>query len=213
MLSVSSRSALSLSRLSTAIPRTRSLFRKDTVPGREISFLIPSNPSRISFVTNQTQRECLFHTVPNTTLISAIKTYPEAHPIPHIAMSSTTNSPADLTALEAEIASVKARLHELRLAGGPTEDAKKTLSELQKALGMARGAVSGREKKEKKEAGSKDNKEVAEGDKKKKERLLLKTAKARPSHYVKCSANHTPSFRGLAITVLLRPLAVPTLKP
>ncbi len=133
-------------------------------------------------------------------------------------MSSTINSPVNLTALEAEIASVKARLHELRLAGGPTEDAKKTLSELQKALGTARGAVSGREKKEKKEAGAteagnKDNKEVAEGDRKKKERLLLKTAKVRSSHCVKCSANHTLLFRGLVITVLLRLLAVPTLQP
>lgn len=180
--------------------------------------MISSNPNRISFATNQTQRAYSFRTGLNPTSTSAINVDADTL-IPNTTMASTTNPPADLAALEAEIASVNARFNELRLAGAPTEEAKKTLSELKKALAMAKGAAGGREKKEKKEAaateaGKKDDKETTEGDKKKKERLLLKTAKARLSHYVKCSADRTLlSFRELAIMVLLRPLAVPTLKP
>lgn len=96
-------------------------------------------------------------------------------------MTSSANLSTDPVVLEAEIATATARFNELRLAGAPIDEAKRELSDLKKALAMAKGAAGGREKKEQKEArvadaGKKDGKEALEGDKKK-ERLLLKTAK------------------------------------
>ncbi|KAF8200941.1 histidine-tRNA ligase [Pholiota molesta] len=80
---------------------------------------------------------------------------------------------ASTAELEAQIATTSAQFNELRLAGAPVDEVKKTLSELKKALAMAKGAAGVREKKETKEAGA----APAAGPEKKKERLLLKTAK------------------------------------
>lgn len=80
---------------------------------------------------------------------------------------------ASTAELEAQIATTSAQFNELRIAGAPVDEVKKTLSELKKALAMAKGAAGVREKKETKEAGA----APAAGPEKKKERLLLKTAK------------------------------------
>ncbi|KAF9483342.1 histidine-tRNA ligase [Pholiota conissans] len=82
-------------------------------------------------------------------------------------MASTT----DVAALEAQIATTTAQFNELRLAGAPLDEVKKTLSDLKKALAIAKGAAGAREKKEAKETAP------VGGPEKKKERLLLKTAK------------------------------------
>lgn len=89
---------------------------------------------------------------------------------------ATTSSPTDIAGLEAQIAMETARFNELRLSGGSLDEPKKTLSELKKALALAKNA--GKEKKEKAapaatgEAGGSSAPAA-----KKKERLLLKTAK------------------------------------
>lgn len=90
---------------------------------------------------------------------------------------ATTSSPgADIAGLEAQIATETARFNELRRNGGLLDESKKTLSELKKALALAKNA--GKEKKEKAasaatgEAGG-----LSTPAAKKKERLLLKTAK------------------------------------
>jgi len=87
-------------------------------------------------------------------------------------MSTTDVSPKSVSELEAEIATQTARFNELRLAKQPLDEAKQTLSELKKALALAKNA--GKPKEEKKKAEGEP-----EGDKKKKERILLKTAKVR----------------------------------
>ncbi|KAF5312806.1 hypothetical protein D9619_002354 [Psilocybe cf. subviscida] len=86
----------------------------------------------------------------------------------------------DIVTLEAQIVAETAKFNELRLSGGSLDESKKILSELKKALAMAKGA--GKEKKEKKDgaaaAGTSGGEaKVAAGADKKKERLLLKTAK------------------------------------
>jgi histidyl-tRNA synthetase len=85
-------------------------------------------------------------------------------------------------ALEAEIAVQTARFNDLRLNTDKTvatpealADAKKRLADLKKALGQAKAA--GKEKKPKAEGGAAAP-QPAQGEKKK-ERLLLKTAKVR----------------------------------
>ena len=75
--------------------------------------------------------------------------------------------------LEADIAAQKAIFNDLRAQGAPLEEAKKRLGDLQKTLALVK--VAGREK-EKKVEGSGDQHQV-DGKPKKKERLLLKTAK------------------------------------
>ncbi|KIM41651.1 hypothetical protein M413DRAFT_444910 [Hebeloma cylindrosporum] len=96
--------------------------------------------------------------------------------------SSSSSSPADIiAALEAEIVTETARFNELRLSGGALDDSKKALSELKKALALAKNA--GKEKKEKAAAAAPaPTQETGGGSssaptKKTKERLLLKTAK------------------------------------
>ena len=82
----------------------------------------------------------------------------------------------DIAGLEAQIATETARFNELRLGGGSLDESKKTLSELKKALALAKNA--GKEKKEK--AAPAANGEAGGSSApatKKKERLLLKTAK------------------------------------
>lgn len=92
-------------------------------------------------------------------------------------MSST---PAvDISELEAEIVAQTAKFNELRLKGEPLDEIKKSLSDLKKKLALAKNA--GKEKKEK-VAGDKAKAEgsgAQQGQEKKKERLLLKTAKVR----------------------------------
>ncbi|PPQ83242.1 hypothetical protein CVT26_014765, partial [Gymnopilus dilepis] len=92
----------------------------------------------------------------------------------------------DIPALEAQIAAETAKFNELRLKGLPLDEAKKTLSELKKTLALAKNAGKVKEKKEKpKEISVADGEvkgESKEGkgegkEEKKKERLLLKTAK------------------------------------
>ena len=80
----------------------------------------------------------------------------------------------DIAGLEAQIATETARFNELRLGGGSLDESKKTLSELKKALALAKNA--GKEKKEK--AAPEPGGSSAPATKKK-ERLLLKTAKVR----------------------------------
>ncbi|KAH9486033.1 Histidine--tRNA ligase, mitochondrial [Psilocybe cubensis] len=86
-------------------------------------------------------------------------------------MASTSG--LSIAELEAEIVVQTAKFNELRLKGEPLDDAKKTLSDLKKSLALAKGA--GKEKKEKAEKVEGGDQQVQE--KKKKERLLLKTAK------------------------------------
>jgi histidyl-tRNA synthetase len=75
--------------------------------------------------------------------------------------------------LEADIATQKAIFNDLRAQGAPLEEARKQLGDLQKTLALVKGA--GKEK-EKKAEGSGGQHQV-DGKPKKKERLLLKTAK------------------------------------
>ena len=77
--------------------------------------------------------------------------------------------------LEADIAAQKVIFNDLRAQGAPLEEAKKKLGDLQKTLALVKGA--GKEK-EKKTEGSGDQLQV-DGQPKKKERLLLKTAKVK----------------------------------
>ena len=76
--------------------------------------------------------------------------------------------------LEADIAAQKAIFNDLRAQGAPLEEAKKRLGDLQKTLALVKGA--GKEK-EKKAEGS--GQHQVDGQPKKKERLLLKTAKVK----------------------------------
>jgi len=99
------------------------------------------------------------------------------------AASTTPNLSPE--ALEAEIASVTAHFNELRLNPDKTvatpealNDAKKKLAELKKALALAKNA--GKEKKPKDAAPAGAAGAPAQAEGKKKERLLLKTAKVRP---------------------------------
>ncbi|KAF8958318.1 histidyl-tRNA synthetase [Flammula alnicola] len=89
------------------------------------------------------------------------------------------STPVDIVDLEAQITAETARFNELRLSGAPLDESRKTLSELKKTLAMASKA--GKENKEKKDgaaaAGADADKAKAGAPQKKKERLLLKTAK------------------------------------
>ena len=80
--------------------------------------------------------------------------------------------------LEADIATQKILFNDLRAQGAPLDEAKKQLGDLQKALALAKGA--GKEK-EKKAEGS--GQLQVDGPPKKKERLLLKTAKVNLSYF------------------------------
>ena len=91
-------------------------------------------------------------------------------------MTSTSSKPTterSVEELEADIAAQKAIFNDLRAQGAPLDEAKKQLGDLQKTLALVKGA--GKEK-EKKAEGSGGQHQV-EGQPKKKERLLLKTAK------------------------------------
>ncbi|KAF8899592.1 hypothetical protein CPB84DRAFT_1847615 [Gymnopilus junonius] len=88
--------------------------------------------------------------------------------------------PVDIAALEAQIVEETAKFNELRLKGLPLDESKKTLSDLKKSLAMAKNA--GKEKKPKPEKLEKVDGEPKPAEEqakegKKKERLLLKTAK------------------------------------
>lgn len=87
----------------------------------------------------------------------------------------TSTSEKSVQELEADIAAQKAIFNDLRAKGEPLEEAKKQLGDLQKTLALVKGA--GKEK-EKKAEGSGGQPQV-EGQSKKKEKLLLKTAKVR----------------------------------
>ena len=90
-----------------------------------------------------------------------------------------TALPTTPEALEAEIVAQTAIFNELRLNPGASsssdsiDDVKKRLGDLKRALALAKNA--GKEKKPK----DKDAAPTAAGQEKKKERLLLKTAKVR----------------------------------
>ena len=86
--------------------------------------------------------------------------------------------------LEADIVAQKAIFNDLRAQGAPLEEAKKRLGDLQKTLALVKGA--GKEK-EKKSEGSGGQHQV-DGQPKKKERLLLKTAKVKSFSFVYCHA-------------------------
>lgn len=91
---------------------------------------------------------------------------------------ATTSSPVDIAGLEAQIATETARFNELRLSGGSLDEPKKILSELKKALALAKNA--GKEKKEKAAPATSGQAGGSSAPAaKKKERLLLKTAKVR----------------------------------
>jgi uncharacterized membrane protein YfhO len=91
-----------------------------------------------------------------------------------IATMATTSSPVDIADLEAQITAETARFNELRLSGGSLDESKKILSELKKALALAKNA--GKEKKKAAPAALAETISSAPASKKK-ERLLLKTAK------------------------------------
>ncbi|CAA7269768.1 unnamed protein product [Cyclocybe aegerita] len=82
-------------------------------------------------------------------------------------------SPVNISELEAEIAAQKAKFNDLRLSGQPLDEIKQTLSELKRTLAVAKNA--GKEKKLK--AADGEAKPESSSQEKKKERLLLKTAK------------------------------------
>ncbi|KAF9554776.1 histidyl-tRNA synthetase [Agrocybe pediades] len=84
----------------------------------------------------------------------------------------STASNVNIAELEGEIVAQTAKFNELRLKGEPLDDIKKSLSDLKKTLALAKNA--GKEKKEKAPG---EKKPEASGPEKKKERLLLKTAK------------------------------------
>jgi histidyl-tRNA synthetase len=79
-------------------------------------------------------------------------------------MSYTIPS-VDISSLEAEIASQTTKFNELRLSGQPLDEIKKSLSDLKKTLALARNAGKVKDKEKKTE------------ESKKKDLLLLKTAK------------------------------------
>ncbi|KAF6761494.1 histidine-tRNA ligase [Ephemerocybe angulata] len=126
-----------------------------------------------------------------------ITTIPPQNNLNTITMSSAI--PTTPEALEAEIAVQTTRFNELRLNTDKSvatpealNDAKKKLAELKKALGVAKAAGKERPKKDVAVAGEK-------ADEKKKERLLLKTAKGTrdfgPSEIASCKDVFT-SFGG-----------------
>ena len=86
-------------------------------------------------------------------------------------MSSNITS-VDISSLEAEIASQTIKFNELRLSGQPLDDIKKSLSDLKKTLALARNAGKVKDKEKKTEES-----EISGTEKKKKDLLLLKTAK------------------------------------
>lgn len=79
----------------------------------------------------------------------------------------------DVAALETEITSHTAKFNELRLSGQPHDDVKKTLADLKRRLAQLKNA--GKPKDKEKKGDEKD----ALQEKKKKDPLLLKTAKVR----------------------------------
>ena len=87
--------------------------------------------------------------------------------------SSSILNEKSVQELEADIAAQKTVFNDLRAQGAPLEEAKKHLGDLQKTLGLVKGA--GKEKENKAEGSG--GQHQADGKPKKKERLLLKTAK------------------------------------
>ena len=85
----------------------------------------------------------------------------------------TSISTKSVPELEAEIAAQTIIFNDLRAQGAPLDEAKKQLSDLKKALAVAKGAA-GKEREKKPESSGQSQ---ADGQPKKKERLLLKTAK------------------------------------
>lgn len=105
-------------------------------------------------------------------------------------MASTSASGSEavnIAGLEAEIVAQTAIFNELRLKGAPLNESKKILSDLKKSLALAKNA--GKEKKEKVEKVEGGAQQVQE--KKKKERLLLKTAKVRSFLIVSRAPSYT----------------------
>lgn len=96
-------------------------------------------------------------------------------------------STANIADLEAEIATQTTKFNELRLSGQPIDDVKKTLSELKKTLALAKNAGKEREKK----ASGGDGAQL-----KKKELLLLKTAKVCLHYPGSLLLNPIPIFQG-----------------
>jgi len=95
-----------------------------------------------------------------------------------IATMATTLSPVEIADLEAQITAETDRFNELRQGGGSIEESKKTLAELKKALNSAKNA--GKEKREKVAPAAQGEAGASSAPaSKKKERLLLKTAKVR----------------------------------
>jgi len=75
--------------------------------------------------------------------------------------------------LDAEIAAQTVIYKELKAQGAPLEEAREQLGDLKKALALVKGAGKEKEKK----AGGSTGQPQSSGQPKKKERLLLKTAK------------------------------------
>ena len=119
--------------------------------------------------------------LPRTLRIPAIRTYSAFYKqrlssrFLSIMTSTSMLSEKSVQELEADIAAQKAIFNDLRAQGAPLEDAKKQLGDLQRTLQLIKGA--GKEK-EKKPEGSGGQHQV-DGQPKKKERLLLKTAKVK----------------------------------
>lgn len=86
---------------------------------------------------------------------------------------STEAVPTDIAALEADITSQTIKFNQLRLAGQPHDDVKQTLAHLKRNLALVKNAGKPRDKEKKRE--EKDTLQET----KKKEPLLLKTAKVR----------------------------------
>ena len=86
---------------------------------------------------------------------------------------STEVTSTDISALEAEIISQTAKFNELRLSGRPLDDVRNTLAELKKRLALVKNR--GKPKDKEKKGDQKD----AVREMKKKDLLLLKTAKVR----------------------------------
>lgn len=100
------------------------------------------------------------------------------------ALSIMTSAPIptekSVQELEADIAAQKVIFNDLRAQGAPLEEAKKTLGDLQKTLALVKGAGKEKEKKAERSAGQ----QQVDGQPKKKERLLLKTAKVKSFSFV-----------------------------
>ncbi|KAF8899320.1 hypothetical protein BD779DRAFT_1488190 [Infundibulicybe gibba] len=122
------------------------------------------------------QRLRAAHRLPSYPLYLILSGNGITHPNTRRAMSTSAGSPSVDVGLTEQLAAQRALVNDLRLQGaesGLLEEAKKKLGELQKQVGIAQAAAKAKEKGKSKEEADDTGKDGA----KKKERLLLKTAK------------------------------------